>query len=460
MAFGWWQYWWAHGYAGADLLMIWLRLLLPVGLGLFAATLYAQTDEQWNVKFQSTLIRQDKPAFHSPYASTNSFTSEKAQAFSLTATAYLGLKLAGNAAYSTEFYLNPEAAAGVPFSNLQGLGGLTNSEQQKGSGDAIKGYRARAFIRHTWSQGGDREVVASGMNQLAQTRDANRTILTVGNIAVGDIFDQNSYAHDGRTQFINWAFLTHGAYDFASDAKGYTWGAALEYIRSSWVLRAGRFIEPRTSNGLPLNWNIFKSYGDQIEYERSYVLGDQTGKWRTLIFRNVAVMGNYTDALQLAASTNTTPTLDTTRRNQTKVGVGLAVEQTLSKSAGFFARIAAHDGKSEDYAFTQVDRSASAGLVFSGASWNRFDDKLGVALALHGLSNGHRAYLAAGGSNFTLGDGKLPNYKLETIAETYYAFKLGRYQQLSANFQWIKNPAYNADRGPVQVFGVRWRAEF
>ena len=423
----------------------------------FCSSAWAQ-EETWNAHFQSTFIRQNKAAFSSPYAGQNSLSSSRAQAYSLTATAFMGLRLAGDATKSTEFYFNPEAAQGIPFSNLAGLGGLTNSEQQKGSGDVVSMYRARAFVRQTWGRGGEREAVAAGQNQLAGSRDANRTVLTVGNLAVGDIFDQNSYAHDARTQFTNWAFYTHGAYDFASDARGYTWGAALEYIQPTWTLRVGRFLEPRQSNNLPLNWNIFKSYGDQMEYERPYAVGEQTGKWRALVFRNVAVMGNYTDALNQAASLSATPKFDTTRRNQTKVGAGLSVEQTLGKSAGFFARVAAHDGKSEDYSFAQVDRSVSAGVVFAGQRWNRPEDKLGVALAVHGLSSGHRTYLAAGGSDFTLGDGQL-NYKPETITETYYLWALGR-QQLSVNAQFIKNPAYNADRGPVRVVGVRWHAEF
>ncbi len=441
--------------------------ICAVVLGFLPALVRAQDTaspepERWNGYFQSTLIRQNKPAFNSPYLGQNSLTGANAQGFSLTGTAFLGLRLAGDATRSTEFYLNPEAEAATPFSNLQGLGGLTNSEQQKGSGGQIKAYVARAFIRQTWGSGdanSERETVVSGLNQLAQSRDTSRTVLTVGKIAVGDIFDQNSYAHDARTQFINWAFMTHGAYDFASDAKGYTWGAALEYIQPRWALRAGRFIEPRTSNGQPLNWNIFKSYGDQVEYERGYSVGAQTGKWRALLFRNSAIMGNYVDALAQGQSLGSAPNFDTTRRNQTKVGAGLAVEQTLSKNVGFFARIAANDGKSEDYSFTQVDRSISTGLSFSGVSWNRSEDKLGVALGMNGLSDAHRAYLAAGGYDFVLGDGKLPNYKPETIAETYYAWKLGRHQQISANFQWIKNPAYNADRGPVQVYGVRWHIE-
>lgn len=430
--------------------------LLAIGLPFFA---HAQAqDETWNAHFQSTFIRQNKPAFNSSYASTNSLGAANAQAYSLTGTAFLGLRITGNASSSTEFYFNPEAAQGIPFSNLLGLGGLTNSEQQKGSGDVISIYRARAFVRQTWGRGGEREAVASGQNQLAGSRDASRTVLTIGNLAVGDIFDQNSYAHDARTQFLNWSFLTHGAYDYAADARGYTWGVAVEYVQKDWAIRGGRFLEPRTSNGLPLNWNIFKSYGDQIEYERSYAIGEQTGKWRALFFRNVAVMGNFTDALNLVAGTSTPPDFNATRRSQSKLGIGLSAEQTLSKNMGGFVRASMHDGKTETFSFTEIDRSFSTGIVLSGGGWARPQDRFGVAWAVNGLSNTHRAYAAAGGMGFFIGDGRL-NYKPETIAETYYMWTLGR-QQLTVNAQFIKNPAYNSDRGPVQVYGMRWHTEF
>lgn len=437
--------------------------LFTVIFGSFCVLGLAQTalptePEGWNAKFQSTFIRQDKPAFNSPYVGQNSLTGAKAQSYSLTATAYLGLRLTGNAKDSLELYFNPEAVQGVAFSNLTGLGGLTNGELQKVAGDQISFYRPRIFVRQTWGLGGEREAVRSGQNQLSVVRDKNRLVLTAGNFGVTDIFDQNNYAHDARTQFLNWSFLTHGAYDYAADARGYTWGVALEYVQADWAIRGGRFLEPRMSNSLPLNWNIFKSYGDQIEYERSYAVGEQTGKWRALLFRNVAVMGNFTDALNQSAGTLVAPNFDTTRRTQSKVGIGLSAEQTLSKNMGGFVRASVHDGKTETFSFTEIDRSISTGVVLSGGGWTRPQDKLGVAWAVNGLSNTHRTYAAAGGMGFFIGDGKL-NYKPETITETYYLWALGR-QQLSVNAQLIKNPAYNADRGPVRVVGVRWHTEF
>ncbi len=393
--------------------------------------------EPWNAKFQSTFVSQSKPSFHSPYAGQNSLSAAQERSYSLTVTAYLGLRLGGDATRSTELYFNPEAVQGVPISNLTGLGGISNGELQKVAGDQMSIYRPRLFIRQTWGLGGEREALTSEQNQLAGARDKHRWVLTVGNLAVTDIFDSNSYAHDARTQFLNWSLLTHGAYDFAADARGYTWGAALEYIQPNWAMRGGRFLQPRQSNGLPLNWNIFKSYGDQLEYERSYALGEQSGKWRVLAFRNVAVMGGFDDALAQAASTNYVPRVDTVRRSQSKVGIGLALEQSLSKELGFFTRLSSHDGKTETYSFTEIDRSISAGMVLAGARWGRAQDRLGVAWVMNGLSDAHRAYAAAGGDGFFIGDGKLPHYKPETLVETYYAFKLGKYQQLSAGLQWI-----------------------
>ncbi len=433
---------------------------LFVFIGFFYESAWAQ-DETWNAHFQSTFIRQNKAAFRSPYAGQNSLSGAREQSYSLTATAYLGFRAAGNAVQSTELYFNPEAVQGIALSRLTGLAGLSNGELQKTAGDKLTIYRARVFARQTWGLSdvnAERETIESGQNQLAGSRDKQRMVLTVGNLAVSDIFDQNSYAHDARTQFINWSFLTHGAYDYAADSRGYTWGAAFEYIQPTWAMRVGRFLTPRDSNGLPLNWNIFKSYGDQIEYERSYTIGEQTGKWRALVFRSVAVMGNFTDALNQSAGTLVAPNFDTTRRSQSKVGIGLAAEQTLSKNLGGFVRVSAHDGKTETFSFTEIDRSISTGIVLSGGGWTRPQDKLGVAWAANGLSSTHRAYAAAGGMGFFIGDGRL-NYKPETIAETYYLWGLGR-QQLSVNAQFIQNPAYNADRGPVRVVGVRWHTEF
>ena len=426
-------------------------LLLPL-----AATAQDTPEpERWNAKFQATYIRQAKPGFPASYSGTNSLSPEREYSYSFTSTAYLGLRLLPG----TEVYFNPELVQGVPLSGLVGLGGLSNSELQKTAGPKPKVYRARLFVRQTWGLGGERESLSSDQNQLAGSRDSQRIVLTAGNLAVTDMFDVNSYANNPRTQFVNWAFLTHGAYDFAADARGYSRGAALEYYQGDWALRAGRFMQPREPNGLPLDPDLSRHYGDQIELEKGYALYGQPGKARLLLFRNRAVMGSFADALANAGGG--VPDTATVRQLRNKRGWGVNLEQSLDENTGVFARIARSDGASEVYAFAEIDSSLSMGAVVKGARWGRALDTFGLAYALHGLSGSHRDYLAAGGLGFFVGDGRL-NYRPESITEAYYSLGLNvlKRSAVSVGLQYIRNPAYNADRGPVWVGSLRLHTEF
>lgn len=429
--------------------------MLPAFVAAQPGALTADTPETFNAKFQATYIWQTKPAFQAAYSGVNSLSLLHEKSYSFTSTAYLGLRLAPD----TELYLNPEVVQGVPMSGLTGLGGLSNAELQKTAGSKPLLYRARLFARQTWNLDGEREAVASDANQLAGLRSKNRVVLTAGNLAVSDIFDGNAYAKDPRIQFMNWSFLTHGAYDFAADSRGYSWGGALEYYRDDWVIRAGRFMMPRESNGLVLDRGLAKRYGDQLELEKAYAIADLPGKARVLVFRNQAVMGGFDDAL--AAANGGVPTVEPIRKLRSKKGWGINVEQSLSDNAGMFARLAKSDGASEAYAFAEIDRSLSFGVQVKGNSWGRVRDTLGLAYAQNGLSGSHRAFLAAGGNGFFVGDGRL-NYRPEIIVESYYSFGIGLLQRsaLSLGAQFIRNPAYNADRGPVRVFSVRLHTEF
>jgi len=420
-----------------------------------AAQDLATEPERWNAKLQATYIWQAKPSFSAPYSGVNSLSPSAEKSYSFTSTAYLGLRLARD----TELYFNPELVQGVPMSRLVGLGGLTNAELQKTAGSSPTVYRARLFVRQTWGVGGEREAVASDQNQLAGTRDENRLVLSVGNLAVSDIFDANAYAHDPRTQFMNWSFLTHGAYDFAADSRGYSVGAALEYYQNDWAVRAGRFMLPKESNGLALDHSLSRHYGDQLELEKGYVLAGQPGKARLLLFRNRAVMGGFDDALATAAGR--APDVALVRQLRVKRGWGINLEQSLGDSAGVFARVGRSDGASEAYAFAEIDRSLSLGVNIKGARWGRAQDTLGLAYARNGLSASHRNYLAAGGNGFFVGDGRL-NYRPESIAERYYSLGLDVLKRtaVSLGAQYIRNPAYNADRGPVKVVSVRLHTEF
>jgi len=415
----------------------------------------AQEDESRDARFQSTYVYQAKPAFDSPYSGPRSLRGDKERSYTLTATAFLGVRPWSGG----EFYFDPEVVRGRALSNVSGLGGLTNGELQKTAGPEFRLYRARLFLRQTFGLGGARESVESDDNQLAGSVESRRVVLTAGNFSLLDVFSKSEYTGDPRTQFLNWSFLTHGAFDYAADLRGYTWGAALEYYRDDWALRAARMELPKRPNSTPLDHRIFSTYGDQVELERRHRFAGLPGKVQLLAFRNFATMTSYADALAVAAATATTPTLTSAPREQSKIGFGIAAEQEIARGVGAFARASRHDGKTETYAFTDIDSTLSAGALAKGGRWGRGSDTLGAALARNEISASHRAFLAAGGSTFFLGDGRL-SYRPEMILETFYSIGLGKRFSVSLDWQHIRNPGYNADRGPVDVGSLRLHVEF
>jgi hypothetical protein len=354
-------------------------------------------------------------------------------------------------------YFNPEMAMGMPFSNLTGLGGFTNGELAKTSGTNPTFYRARLFLRQTWNIGDEREPLAAEANQVAAKVSPRRWVLTAGNFSVADVFDDNAYSHEPRRQFMNWSIMTHGAWDYAADARGYTVGAALEYIQPDWALRAGRFMQPKQANGLALNPRIFSSYGDVAEMEFGYQLRALPGRLRLLAFRNVASMASYSAAL--AETGAGAPDLNRVRDRRRKTGIGINIEQAISRDLSLFLRASRADGKTETFAFAEIDQSLSGGLVVNGSGWTRPGDELGLAAARNELSADHRRYLRAGGLGFFVGDGTL-NYAVEQIIELYYSSKLLGNLWVSINGQRIRNPGYNRDRGPANFAGLRMHIEY
>ena len=432
--------------------------LISIFLSVLPWACYAQStpSESWNAKFQSTYVWQQKNPLPADYSGANSLSTSKAYSYSFTATLALGWRPWPGG----ELYLDPEAAQGVPLSNLTGLGGFTNGEMARTSGPTLKIYRARLFLRQTWGDGGEQEAMASAANQLGGMVDKRRWVLTAGNLSVLDVFDANTYNHDPRTQFLNWSLMTHGAFDYAADARGYSWGLAIERYVDDWVVRAGRFIEPKEPNQQQLDTRLFKHYGDQIEVEHAHELDGQPGRLRPLAFRNKARMSRYDDALELAATTGETPDINLVRTGeQIKYGLGVNLEQALSDDVGVFVRGSWADGGSETYAFTEIDRSVSLGAVVKGTRWGRLQDNFGVALARNGLSRAHRQYLAEGGMGFFLGDGAL-RYSPETVLEAFYSMNLSQAIWLTLDWQRIRNPAYNADRGPATIGSIRLHTEF
>ena len=415
----------------------------------------APAQEDWSIHAQATYVYQSKDAFPARYSGPNSLRPEHERSYTFSTTLYLGVRPWSGG----ELYIDPEAVQGLALSRVTGLGGFTNGEIQKAAGPNLTAYRARAFLRQTFELGGEREQVEADANQLAGSVSANRFVLTLGNIATTDLFGSLTYAGDPRTQFLNWSFLTYGAYDYAADLRGYTWGIAGEYYRGDWTLRAGRFLQPRQSNGRRLNQHFLESYGDQIEVERKHELDGQPGKLQVLLYRNVASMAKFSEALALAQATGTTPDITAVRRSQSKLGVGLGAEQALADDVGLFARASMHDGRTETFAFTEIDRSISAGAVIRGDRWHRAADTFSVGLVQNGISKPHRDYLAAGGTTFFLGDGAL-SYRPERIVEAYYSVGVVKGVSVTLDYQHIANPGYNADRGPVNVGSLRLHAEF
>lgn len=416
----------------------------------------ADDGDRFSIHGQATYIWQGKPGFRAEYSGDHSLLATREHGYTFSGTLFLGARLWRGA----EVYFNPEVVQGRTISNVQGLGGPTNGEMQKSSGPNLTLYSARAFLRQTIDLGGSDRTVGSAANQMAGTAKRRRVVVTVGNLAANDIFDRNDYAGDPRGQFLNWSLLTHAAWDFPADARGYTWGGALEWYRDAWVLRVGRFEQPKWPNQLPLDSNLSRHHGDQIEIEHDHAIAGQPGKVLLLGFHGRATMARYSDALALADTTGATPSLDAVRtREHDKTGIGVDVQQAITGDVGVFARTMHADGRTETYAFSEVDRSASAGVSIKGSRWGRADDTIGVAFAVNQLSSLHREYLARGGLGFFLGDGAL-DYRSERILEGYYALRVAKGTHLSLDWQRIESPGYNHARGPVQAVSARLHAEF
>lgn len=421
---------------------------------------------RFSAGFQSTYIWQRKPSLAVAHTLPNGPSADSAQGsptnslqpygetgYTLSATLFLGARPFDH----TEVFVNPEVIQTVNISDLHGLGGMSNSENQKGGKQIPTLYLARAFLRQTIPLGGDSLAVEGNPNQFASTVKTRRLVLTAGMMSLIDVFDVNPYMHDGRTQFVNWALLTHGAFDFAADTRGYTWGIAAELYRDDWAFRLGRYLVPKESNGMALDFNLFDHYGDNIEVEHRHVLRGLPGSIRLLAFRNWERMGAFDDAVSHRPAGDV-PTMANARRNQSKVGAGLVIEQAFRADGGVFVRGSWNDGRTETYSFAEIERSLSAGATMRGGLWQRASDSVGLAWVMNGISAAHRRYLAQGGLGFLIGDGELLHYRPEQILEVYYSAAF-RSLCLSFDYQFVANPAYNADRGPVSFLGLRLHTE-
>ena len=416
-----------------------------------AATLPgAEVPAAWSLHAQTTLIEQWHGGLTSPYQGPYSLVPDREDQHTATLTLFLGRRWWTGG----EFFYNPEVTQGTGLSQTQGLGGFPNGEATRAGSKVPEYNTARLFVRQTFGLGGEREPVVSAQNQSAGERDVERLTFTLGKLSAGDAFDANDYSHDPRTQFLNWALMANGAWDYPADVKGYTGGFTAEWNQASRALRWGAFMEPVAANERALDTHLGQAHGQVFEWEERTKLGGRAGALRALVYWNQARMGSYAAAVRTPS-----PVITLSRTYRSKVGAGLNWQQEIADDTGVFARVGVNDGRTETWAFTEIDRTVSAGVSIKGARWGRAGDTLGIAALANGLSAEHRRYLAAGGNGFIVGDGRL-SYRREEILETYYNWKPVAWLALALDYQYARNPGYNCDRGPVSIWAVRAHAEF
>ena len=429
--------------------------VLPIALAAVAANCYSQTPERWNLFYQATSIGQNHDSFFSLYEGPNSLSPLPENRVSLTTTLFFGLRLATN----TQLYFDPEVAGGKGFSDVTGVANFPNGEIPRVDIATPKPYLARLYVTQDFGFGSEKEQFSSAENQLAGERPLIRYSVTVGRFTVTDFFDNNRYSHEPRTQFMGWAVMYNGAWDYPADVHGYTWGWVHEFHARNWSVRYANAAEPRVANGLRFDHRLLRNHANLFEGEVRYNVRTHPGAVRLLGFMHYTNSGTYADAIRLGEQTGTTPDITATRRNGTlKYGSGLNFEQEISKDLGVFGRLGWNDGKTETFAFTAIDRLASFGLSLNGTRWKRKKDTAGSAFTVSGLSGVHALYLARGGLDFIIGDGAL-RYGTEKVWESYYSARVMEGFFATIDVQRIVNPAYNQDRGPLWVGSLRLHVE-
>jgi high affinity Mn2+ porin len=358
-----------------------------------------------------------------------------------------------------EAWVNPEIDQGFGLDNTLGVAGFPSGEAYKVGKNQPYLRLQRLFVRQTLNLDDTRQSVGGGANQFDCSCSPERLVLTVGKFSVTDVFDTNRYAHDPRADFLNWALLDAGSFDYAADAWGYTVGAAAEWYEGRWTLRAGLFDLSDVPNSTRLDpgFHEFQIVG---EIERRHEIRSHSGRVLLTVFDSRGRMGLLDEAVSVAQATGNAVDIAAVRRYRGLLGGSLNLEQQLSDELGLFARVGKRSGNVESYEFTDIDRTMSAGLSLKGSPWGRPDDTVAIATEINSISGSRQRYLNAGGLGILVGDGKLPHAGPEKIVETYYNVAIFSHIQLTVDYQWVDNPAYNRDRGPVSIFAVRTHVQF
>ncbi len=416
------------------------------------AALQDRLEEQgWMLRGQATFILQGHPRFSSPYRGAGSLSPAPNARNTLSTDLVLGRQLWRGA----EVIVDASVTRGFGLSNSTGAAAFPNNEAFRLGSTEPTFFIPRAFLRQTIALSGDTVPDDEDPLRFNGPLPRERLTITVGKFSVWDIFDDNLYAHDARTQFLNWALVGAGAFDFSADARGWTYGAALEWENGVWAVRAGAFQVARRANGLFMDPSITRAWQVIGQVDRFYEIGGRAGAVRLLYGASRARQSSWGELFENG--------FDTFEKNPSgyrlKQMVALNMEQALTDDLGAFLRLSWNDGRTQNWMFTEMDRAVSAGLSLRGDRWARPADTIGLGTNIGWISAGRRQYLEAGGIGFITGDGRL-NYSPEWATELYYDARLAPGLSMALGYQLIANPAYNADRGPVNVFSLRTRVAF
>ena len=432
-------------------------LLILYGLGVAGAqdAVLPHSNRYW-LSGQWNVIGQGHGRFHSPYAGANSLPDRREFDVSSVETLYTGVRLAS----STELLFDVESAGGKGIGQALGLAGFTNLDVVRNPELGPAPYVARLLLHQTIALGDAREDQDPGFLGFARRRPTRRLELYAGRFSLVDFLDLNVAGSDSHLQFANWTMDNNGAYDYAADTRGYTYGVEAEYDDPSWSIRFVEALMPKVANGIAFDLQIAKARAENLEVGWRYARR-RPGMLRLLTYRNHGRMGSYAEALAaVAAGRAMVPDITAHRHpGSIKYGYGLNWEQQGLGPVRLFARTGWNEGAHESFAYTEVDNTLQVGGDVAGSGWRRGRDRLGVGMVSNGISHLHRAYLAAGGQGFLLGDGHL-NYGRENILESYYTAHVYRGLSLAADVQWIGRPGYNRDRGPVVVPAARLHLDF
>lgn len=430
-------------------------------------SLFAQysvvNSKNWTNHFQLTVIGQKHSGFASKYSGRNSLADTvEPTATSLTSTLFLGRRLWKGAA----LYFNPEVSGGKGLSFATGVAGALNGETYRVGATEPHAFIARAFLQQYFPLGDtSHENIEDDANQIAGKVPASRIMITAGKFAISDFFDDNVYSKNPRSQFFNWSMWANGAWDYPADTRGYTEGIVVELIKPTWAIRASSVAVPRIANAPLLEYKISKAHSETLELEHQLSFNKRKGNIRLIFSNTYSKAPSYAAGMRALVTDNTylLKVISGNKENNEYTGkkffAGLNIDQELTSNMGLFARTGWNDGKYVTWAFTEIDRTVNAGLSVKGTKWGRPGDVWAAGGVINGISAGHRDFLKAGGVGFIIGDGTL-NYGSERIAETYYNARLSDFFWLTFDYQFVTNPGYNKDRGPVNVFAIRGHVEF